>query len=181
VLGRENPLPDQLSARLLVSQSVDLRSSRRAAYLDAVNTTIKDQMARIKLPTGRTITLTAREGEIPISFRNETGYPVHVKVRIESDKLIVRDRDRIRPLDLARLNTTARFSVKARTSGDTGLNIVVESPDGSLPIANTLLTVRSTAASGVGIVLSAGAALFLVVWWGRDFRRGRRARRLVPE
>ena len=181
VLGRENPLPDRLSARLLVSQSIDLRSSRRAAYLDAVNTTIKDQMARIKLPTGRTITLTAREGEIPISFRNETGYPVHVKVRIESDKLIVRDRDRIRPLDLARLNTTARFSVKARTSGDTGLDIVVESPDGSLPIANTLLTVRSTAASGVGIVLSAGAALFLVVWWGRDFRRGRRARRLVPE
>ena len=89
--------------------------------------------------------------------------------------------DRVRALDLARLNTTARFSVKARTSGDTGLNIVVVSPDGTLPIANTLLTVRSTAASGVGIVLSAGAALFLVVWWGRDFRRGRRARRLVPE
>jgi hypothetical protein len=181
VLGRENPLPDRLRDNLLVSQSVDLRSSRRVTYIDAVNATIKSQMARVKLPTGRTITLTAREGEIPISFRNETGYPVHVQVRIHSDKLIVRDRDRVRPLDLPRLNTTARFLVKARTSGDTGLNIVVESPDGSLPIANTLLTVRSTAASGVGLVLSAGAALFLVVWWGRDFRRGRRARRLVPE
>ena len=181
VLGRENPLPERLSDRLLVSQSIELRAGRRSAYLDAVNATIKDQMARIKLPTGRTITLTAREGEIPISFRNETGYPVHVQVRIESEKLIVRDQDRVRTLDLARLNTTERFSVKARTSGDTGLNILVESPDGSLPIATTLLTVRSTAASGVGIVLSAGAALFLVVWWGRDFRRGQRARRLVPE
>jgi len=181
VVGRENPLPDRLSNRLLVSQSVELRTSRRAAYLYAVNATIKDQMARIKLPTGRTITLTAREGEIPISFRNETGYPVHIQVRIKSEKLILRASDRVRPLDLSRLNTTARFPVKARTSGDTGLNIVVVSPDGTLQIANTLLTVRSTAASGVGIVLSAGAALFLVVWWGRDFRRGRRARRLVPE
>jgi hypothetical protein len=181
VLGRENPLPNRLRDNLLVSQSVDLRTNRRTAYLDAVDATIKSQMARVKLPTGRTITLTAREGEIPISFRNETGYPVHVQVRIHSDKLIVRDRDRVKDLDLARLNTTARFLVKARTSGDTGLNIVVESPDGSLRIADTLLTVRSTAASGVGLVLSVGAALFLVVWWGRDFRRGRRARRLVPE
>jgi hypothetical protein len=68
--------------------------------------------------------------------------------------------------------------VQARTSGDTALTIVLESPDRSLRINRTLLTVRSTAASGVGIVLSAGAAVFLVVWWGRDIRRRRRDRRL---
>jgi hypothetical protein len=179
VLESDNPRPDALSDRLLVSQSIELRPERRIAYVDAVNASIQREVERIKLPTGRTITLTAREGEIPISFRNETGYPVRVLVRVESEKLVVQDRDRL--LDLARPNTTARFSVKARTSGDTGLSIRVESPDGTLPITNTLLTVRSTAASGVGVVLSAGAALFLVVWWGRDIRRRRRAKRLVPE
>jgi hypothetical protein len=178
VFGRDNPLPADLRDRLLVSESVDLRPSRRSAYVQAVNSAIGNQLGRIKLPTGRTITLTAREGEIPVSFRNETGHPVRVQVRLESDKLIVRDRDRVRPLDLVQLNTTARFLVKARTSGDTGLSIRVESPDGTLPITNTLLTVRSTAASGVGLMLSAGAALFLVIWWGRDIWHKRRARRL---
>jgi hypothetical protein len=181
VFGRDNPLPSELRDRLLASESVDLRPGRRNGYVQAVNDTVKRELGRIKLPTGRTITLTAREGEIPISFRNETGHPVRVQVRLESDKLIVRDRDRVRPLDLVQLNTTARFLVKARTSGDTGLNITVESPDGTLPITNTLLTVRSTAASGVGLLLSAGAALFLVVWWGRDIWRKRRGPKSTPQ
>jgi hypothetical protein len=179
VFDRDNPLPAALGQRILVSQSIDLRPTRRTSYLNAVNATINEQVGRIKLPTGRTITLTAREGEIPISLRNETGRPVRVQVRLESEKLVVRDRDR--PLDLVRLNTTARFLVKARTSGDTGLNITVVSPDGTLPITHSLLTVRSTAASGVGVVLSAGAAAFLVVWWGRDIWRRRRTRRPDPE
>ncbi|MDZ7734331.1 MAG: hypothetical protein U5R31_15765 [Acidimicrobiia bacterium] len=41
---------------------------------------------------------------------------------------------------------------------------------------------RSTAVSGLGLVLSGLAALFLAVWWIRHFRRGRRDRRLLgPE
>jgi hypothetical protein len=179
VFAADNPLPAALGQRILVGQSVELRPGRRASYLAAVNRTISDQIGRIKLPRGRTITLTAREGEIPISLRNETGHPVRVQVRLESDKLVVRDQDR--SLDLVTLNTTARFLVKARTSGDTGLDITVESPDGTLPITHALLTVRSTAASGVGVFLSAGAALFLVVWWGRDIWRRRKTRRLAPE
>ena len=87
---RANPLPERSSARLLVYSRSTCARGPPDLYLSAVNATIKDHDARIKLPTGRTITLTAREGEIPISFRNETGYPVHVKVRIESEKLIVR-------------------------------------------------------------------------------------------
>jgi hypothetical protein len=175
VVAPDNELPDQLRDRVLVSQSIDLTAGRDRSYLRAVDAVIKDQVDRIKLPTGRTITLTAREGEIPISFRNETGYRVRVRVRVESEKLLVKDAER--DLELVRLNTTERFSVQARTSGDSALTIVLESPDRTLAINQTLLRVRSTAASGVGIVLSAGAAIFLVVWWGRDIRRRRRSRR----
>ena len=39
------------------------------------------------------------------------------------------------------------------------------------------LTIRSTVVSGVGATLTAGAGLFLLVWWGNDLRRTRRQRR----
>jgi hypothetical protein len=51
------------------------------------------------------------------------------------------------------------------------------SADATLPVANSTFQVRSTAFSAVGIALMAGAALFLVAWWGLHFRRSRRARR----
>jgi hypothetical protein len=175
ILEPDNDRYRRLDEQLLVAESSELAPRRRSAYLSAVDTAIERELSRIRLPTGRSITLTARAGEIPVSFRNEAGYPVRVRVSLQSEKLIVRDG--VRVLDLVRLNTTERFSVEARTSGDSALRIRVESPDGSLPIRETLLTVRSTAVSGVGLFLSGGAALFLVVWWSRDIRRRRRARR----
>ena len=48
------------------------------------------------------------------------------------------------------------------------------SPDGTLPIATERLTVRSTAVSGVGVVLSIGAGLFLAGWWIHHVRSERR-------
>jgi hypothetical protein len=38
------------------------------------------------------------------------------------------------------------------------------------------VTVRSTAVSGIGYVLTIGAAGFLVAWWFRHWRRTRRER-----
>jgi hypothetical protein len=131
------------------------------------------------MPQGRSITLTARRGQIPVTFQNRTGARVRVIVTVQSDKLEFPD-GTSRPLELARRNTTERFSVVARTSGAFPLRITLQSPDGNLLIGNARLTVRSTAASRVSLAVSASALLFLVVWWGRHFVRGRRAGRLVP-
>ena len=62
--------------------------------------------------------------------------------------------------------------VKTRASGAFPLNVDITSADGTLPVATTRYTVRSTAISGVGLVLSIGAGLFLLVWWARHFRTG---------
>jgi hypothetical protein len=70
--------------------------------------------------------------------------------------------------------------VQARTSGAFPLRVRLLSPDGSLTLVQSRFTVRSTAASGVGIVLSTGAGGFLLLWWARHLVRGRRNRRLVP-
>ncbi|MDQ4096878.1 MAG: DUF6049 family protein [Actinomycetota bacterium] len=169
-----------LEDRLLAAESSELRTNRaRQSYLSAVDAGIADHLDAIEMPQGRSITLTARRGQIPVTFQNRTGAPARVIVTVQSDKLEFPD-GTTRALELARRNTTERFSVVARTSGAFPLRITLQSPDGNLLIGNTRLTVRSTAASRVSVAVSAGALLFLVVWWGRHVVRGRRARRLVP-
>jgi hypothetical protein len=169
-----------LEQRLLIAQSSELRSTRqRDAYLDAVDAGVADELDAIDMPEVRSITLTARRGQIPVTFQNRSGSPVRVVVSVQSDKLEFPDGDS-RPIELTRRNTTERFSVVARTSGAFPLRITLASPDGNLVIGRARMTVRSTAASGVSLLVSVGAALFLAVWWGRHVVRGRRARRLVP-
>jgi hypothetical protein len=189
ILDPGNAVYALLEEQLLVSQSADLRSSRQRAYLGAVQDGVDEQLRRVQTPAGRSITLTAREGQIPVTFRNATGYPVHVVVTVRSDKLEFpggtarsgKPPNQVsRRLDLTKRNDTERFAVLARTSGAFPLVVTMQSPDGSLIVGHTRLTVRSTAASGVGLLLSAAAGIFLLVWWGRHVLRGRRARQLVP-
>jgi hypothetical protein len=179
VLGPTNAVSGDLGERLLVAQSADFRSTRqRDPYLDGVQQAIDDQLGGIEMPQDRSITLTARRGEIPVTFQNHTGHPVKVVVHMESDKLDF-PRGETLEIDLTRLNTTHRFPVVARTSGAFPIRITLVSPDGDLVVGRARLTVRSTATSGVGLGISVGAALFLAIWWGRHAQRGRRAKRLM--
>ena len=180
VLDGPTPGSTLLEDRLLVAESSDLRNARaRQSYLAAVETGIEDHLGAIEMPQGRSITLTARRGQIPVTFQNRTGTPAKVIVTVQSDKLEFPG-GTTRPLELARRNTTERFAVVARTSGAFPLRITLQTPDGNLVIGRARLTVRSTAASRVSLAVSASALLFLVVWWGRHIVRGRRAKRLVP-
>ncbi|MEA2974440.1 MAG: hypothetical protein QOG82_2898 [Actinomycetota bacterium] len=179
VLGPTNAVSGDLGERLLVAESADLRAVRdRQTYLTGVRESIDEQLGGIVMPQNRSITLTARRGEIPVTFQNHTGHPVKVVVLMESDKLDFPGGARLQ-IDLTRLNTTHRFPVVARTSGTFPIRITLESPDGDLIVGRARLTVRSTATSGVGLAISVGAALFLAVWWGRHALKGRRAKRLM--
>ena len=179
MLGPENPLDEHLEELLLTSQGAELRPRQRSAYLDGVQDGIDRELKLIDVPRDRSITLTARTGEVPVTILTRTGYPVRLQVQVASDKLEFPG-GAVRELDLTRRNTTERFSVRARASGTFPLRVNLVSPDGSLVLGRSRLTVRSSAASGVGVVLSVGAILFLLLWWGRHQVRGRRNRRLVP-
>ena len=170
-----------LDEGLLVGQSIDLRASQRRSYTTMVDNRIDKQLSLIRVPASRSITLTAREGEIPVTVLNETGYPVHVQVRLSSDQLRFPGdaRAAVQSLDLTHRNTTARFRVQARTSGSFPIRIELVSPDGQLTVGTSRVVVRSTAASGVGIVLSVSAACFLLVWWARHAMRARRPRQPI--
>lgn len=177
--GRVDPLTEDLRRRLLVSGSSDLTETERNAYLQSVSRTIADQTAQVAITDDETVTLTSREGDIPVTIHNESGGPVEVRVAFDSDnKLEFPDGDTQR-LRLLEGPNRIEVPVVARASGAFPLRITVTSPDGVLTVGRATVTVRSTAVSGVGVVLSVGALLVLVAWWARHWRSARRNRRLV--
>jgi hypothetical protein len=181
VLGSGNATSAVIEEQLLVSASTDLKTRRqRDPYIASATRQIQGQLNEIEMPEGRSFTLTARRGEIPVTFKNNTGKPVKVVVRIESDKLDF-PAGTVQDLELTRLNTTQRFPVVVRASGAFPIRITLESPDGHLVVGRARITVRSTAASGASLIVAMGAATFLAVWWGRNAMKGRRAKGLVPE
>jgi hypothetical protein len=132
----------------------------------------------------RTYRLTAREGKIPLTLVNDNPFDVRVAVDLTSDKLLfsgstVAGRRALPELTVrANGTTTQAIPVKTRTSGAFPMRITVRAPSG-LEIGRTSYTITSTVASGVGLFLSIGAVLFLLLWWGRHWRTVRRARGLV--
>jgi hypothetical protein len=70
--------------------------------------------------------------------------------------------------------------VQTRASGLFKVDITLSSPAGGLTLSSGQVSVRSTATSVVGVILSLGAVAVLVVWWLRTSRK-RRARRRLEE
>lgn len=147
---------------------------RAGEHLRAVDASINSFLAQIHVPAPSTITLTSSAGEIPLTFRNDSGQTVSVLIELHSQKLDFPEGSS-RLVDLPPKSTTVRFAVESRTSGSFPLQLSVRSADGVLPITDSLFRVRSTAVSTAGLVLMIGAAAFLALWWGWDIRRRRRA------
>ena len=132
----------------------------------------------IGAPARETITLTARDGNVPLTLRNTSGLPVNVVVHLRSPKLEFPN-GTIIPVTLTGPTTRLDISVRARASGRFPLDVTVTSPDGALTLTTVDYRVQSTAVSGVGLMLSVGAAIFLLGWWARHWRRTRRSAKLV--
>jgi hypothetical protein len=180
--GPTDPLNADLRRRLLVSGAIDLTELRRGQYLRSVSQAIQAQTAGVTITDDETITLTSREGDIPITLHNETGRPVDVELTFDSDNKLDFPDGSSQRLRLSVGANRVEVPVEARASGSFPLRITATSPDGALTVSRAQITVRSTAVSGVGVVLSIGALLVLVVWWARHWRTARRNRRLVdPE
>lgn len=169
---------DRLDRTLSVVPSVDLRVQDRTRYLAGVREQLRAEIAGVGMPQSRSITLTAREGDIPVTVTSRLGYPMRVVVRLSGPPFEFPDGNE-HALELVRENTTSSFAVRAPSSGSFRIRVQLLTPEGDLQLNESRFTVRSTAISGVGTALSAGALLFLVVWWGNHLRV-RRSKRLVP-
>lgn len=160
---------------VLVAPSSTWGPREGAAQLAAANTTMDAFIAKVRAPVSRTLTLTSRTGVVPLSFQNDTGQPLQVRLRLRSDRLTFPDgKEQI--LDLPPNNTTVQVRVNATSPGSFPLFLSVTSVDGRIVIERTRITVRSSVVSGIGIALTATAGVFLVVWWVTHWRRTRRRR-----
>ncbi|CAN5520899.1 hypothetical protein BH20ACT2_BH20ACT2_11950 [soil metagenome] len=179
MIGLDNPRVAPLQERVLTSASRDLEPDGRLAYLAGFDDALRAELASIDVPDRQSVTLAAREGSVPLTLRNGLDYPVDVVVHIESSERLRFPDGEALPLTLTEGPNRIDLRVEARTAGDSPLRVRITSPDGRIEVAATQFRVRSTAISGVGLVLTLGAGLFLAGWWAGHFRNVRRDRRLV--
>lgn len=178
MITADNPRAADYEARLLVAGTADLSDETRTNYLDGVRADIRAETHKIEPPPRQTINFTARDGVVSFTIRNATGYPVKVNLRLQGDKLeFPGHEDGVLEVPLPTETTRVSLNVRTRASGDSPLDVTVLSPDGELQVGRTRITVRSTAFSGVGIILSVGAGTFLAAWWIRNAVSTRRERR----
>ena len=172
VMADSPDVAQSFTDRLLIAESAAFDASERRTYVAGLVRAIADERHKFVLPTGGSLTLTARRGGIPITMRSTASYPAHVLLQLASDRLKFPGGS-TKLITLAHRNTTQRFTVQSIGSGTFPLRVLLKSPDGRVVLGESRLTIRSTNASGVGIGLSIGALLFLVIWWIRH-HRGRR-------
>ncbi len=146
------------------------------AQLAAVDQDVNGFASQIQIPTDRTLTLTARRGTIPLSFKNLSAQPITVRVNLESDRLRFPDGANQPLLLLPGTTTVAKFAIETRTGGPgtVPLHLTVTSANGALTLQTSTLNVHSTAVNGVGLFLTVAAIVFLALWWLIHFRRRRR-------
>lgn len=176
-----------LAKRLfLVSDASNLSAQEHGQYVVQAQKLVSNVTERIRIVDRGTYRLTDHEGTVPITLTNTSpGSPAKVQLRLESEKLEFLNGNANQPgvftktLVLNKANTTLEVPVRYRTPGAFPLLIKVTTPDGQLLLVEGRFEVRSTAISGVGVLLSLGTGAFLLLWWVRHWRSTRRAKHLV--
>jgi hypothetical protein len=146
--------------------------------LDSIRTSVDSYLEQIEVQGQSTITITSSKAEIPISFRNKGSDEITVELALQSDKLLFPEGNTRSVVLPPNHNTTVRVAVETRGSGTAPVRMTVTTTRG-LAIGDpegTIIKVRSSFVSGVGVFLTVAAVVFLVIWWGWDIHRRRKKR-----
>jgi hypothetical protein len=162
----------------LASGWASLDAEGRSQYLDAASTATREALAPIGLPEQGTVNLTSDQGVVPVAVVNGRSEPVRVLIEVTSDRLDFPEGSSAEAVLVPGTNRE-ELAVTARASGGVPVEVTVRTADGATLLGEARFIVRSSAVSGLGVVLSLLAGLFLVVWWARNFRRTRKRRQLV--
>jgi hypothetical protein len=157
---------------LLVSASRDLSPDAATGDARSVTRALDEPFGAIDTPERDTVTLGARDATFPLTVESSLPYPVRVVVELQSSDRVEFPRNRLETtLEPGRQEIDLR--VKVRTAGDTPVRISIRTPDDRILLSQSRYTIRSTAVSGVGVLLTISAAAFLAIWWGRHWHRNR--------
>lgn len=178
VLGSDD-LTRSLQQSLLLATGSNTPEDQRNAYVGRVTTELSRVEGLVDAPDEFRITLTSRSGSIPLTLTNNSDSAIRVQVNLQSDQLQFPEGDEFDRV-LQPGATRIDIPVRVLASGAFPLDIEIRSADGSVRLKEARYDIRSTAVSGVGVVLSVGAIIFLALWWVRNWRATTRSKRLVP-
>lgn len=165
-----------LDRRLLLSGSRALSLEQRDALVDEVVATTNARFAAVGAPERQTVTLTSSTGDLPLTVVNDLDVPVTVAIELRSEGRVDFRGSQSMTVLLEPGRNRVPVPVRARAPGDSTIDIVIRSNDGVVALDEVRYTVRSSAVSGIGVVLSVGAIAFLLIWWARHWTRSRRER-----
>lgn len=165
---------DQIRRQLLLAESRHYlgRDGLALTLLRSARQAVAAEFAKVHPPEGSPVTLTSRTGIIPVTIRNDAGYPVTVRLILRSSRLQFIG-GASREVTLERPVQAFTFPVRTQTTGRFPIRVEVQTPAGDA-ITSSSLVVRSTAYNRVALVITIGAALFLALGWGRRLLPRRR-------
>jgi hypothetical protein len=147
---------------------------------DTVTATVRTQLGRLRVVAGGTVVMTGRSGKIPLTFQNDLGQAVRVKVRLDSGHRLELDSntayERGREVVIPPGASTLVIEGRATTGGRFPLKVDLRTPDGAPLGTGTTVYVRSTAYGVVALAVTGAAfGLLLVASATRLLRRRRSA------
>jgi uncharacterized protein DUF6049 len=170
-LGPITPLRTQL----LAAVSADLTIDEARAYPEAVFDAVLAGTTGLEIAPSERITLTDRRTDLPLTVINRQPLPINVELLLSAEKLRFPDGDRLM-LTLRPGETDLTIPVETLASGDARVTATLISPGGLFELGSGSVDIRSTAISGLGLVISIVALLILGAWWVRTILRVRRNR-----
>jgi hypothetical protein len=176
LIGIESSRADDLWLQAATAVATTTPRARRDAAMDTVEEVLGTTFGSIRLSGQTDLNLTSRRGTLPLTIENANPFPVDVVVRTRSDRLAFPEGEDMKATVEANDVLRIDVPVEALATGSVPVSVELWTTDDRIRLDARRLNVRSTAVSGVGLVLSFGALAVLVVWWVRNWRRTRRAR-----
>jgi hypothetical protein len=162
-------LSRRLTTQMLLSESRQFVERERdgTAFLGAVQARVAEEIGKVQPPASNSaITLTSRQGVIPVTLSSSAEYDVHLRVTLFSPRLLFLE-GASRDVVLNRPRQALTFPVLAQTTGRFPVRVLIETPDGHR-IAESRIVVRSTAYNTRALLVTVASALFLLfLWWRR--------------
>lgn len=179
LLAEGDPSPSIFDRDLLRAAWVGFRGNETAGatLLSGVDATVADVVGAIEVVESPTVVLTADEGEVPVTFRNDADRALRVRVSLDTSRHDFPDGARLDDVELASESaTTVLIRTQPLTPGGRQPILVrVEDPDGRFVLAEGVVVVRSTAYPVSALAVIIGAAGVLALWSiGSVIRRRRR-------
>jgi hypothetical protein len=167
MVGPQDPAVAPLQTGLLLTPASGGPPTGPAQLVEDIHAAARAATTGLQLPASGTIVVTSHDARLPLVLRNQSERTMQVALQLSSSELEFTGPNPLQ-LTLPPGPTDIEIPIHTRRSGEFEVDILATSPDGGLSVAETRMTVHSRAISGVGVLLSGGALVFLVSWWVRN-------------